>query len=256
MIEINEQDIESWESRSEGEIYIAREKYHRNAELFLSNFPNLKNDIVNAFNGTVDGLDYNVSTNKGKFFKRIKADSLNKGIKNRLGHIDDLKFEVEYKEGILMDSPATGGFDFALFDERQNVANFRNYCFGRRSIPNGQVEWEKEISSRGDWAEIAEAYDLPREDSLGENILFPKQKPTIIGEVQFGNWGLLHYDMLKVLHLDNFTDLDLLIYVTAADSMNEYISSGTVNYLRTEEIIDKYSSILKVPIWLIGLDIR
>ncbi|QTM98452.1 hypothetical protein ERJ70_03575 [Sediminibacillus dalangtanensis] len=256
MIEIPSNKINDWKSRKNGKLFISNEKFHRNAELFLSNFPDLKNQVSLSLTKEVENIKYYVTKKNNKFFKRIKADSLNKSIKNNLSRISDIKFEVEYKEGTLLDSPKTGGFDFALYDEEHNLVNFRNYCFGRRAVYNGQEVWDNELLKREEWADIANRLNLLNNNQKGEDITHPKYKPTIIGEVQFGNWGLLSYDLLKVLHLDNLVDLDLLIYVTASGELNQEISDGTVNYYKAEEIIDKYSNILKVPIWLLGVDIR
>ncbi len=62
--------------------------------------------------------------------------------------------------------------------------------------------------------------------------------------------------MFKVLHLDNLADIDLLIYITATGNINEYLSDGIVDFEMVSDILDQYSSILKVPIWLIGIDLK
>lgn len=218
--------------------------------------PQIKKDITNSFTKNIGNLEFKVSKEKGKdiYYKRLGAKSLNKSLKNSLKNISDMKFEVEYKEGILFDSPKTGGFDFALYDEELNVNNYRNFCYGRKAIFEGKMAWEKELKKRSDWRLIAKRLNLPDSMKLGEEINFPKNKPTIIGEIQFANWALAYYDMFKVLHLDNLADLDLLVYVTATGDLNHYLSEGIVNFQDTKEILNKYSSILKVPIWLIGLD--
>lgn len=171
--------------------------------------------------------------------------------------ISDIKFEVEYKDGVLFDSPKIGGFDFAMFDEKYNITNFRNYCFGRKAIFQGDKVWETELNDRVDWKSIAEDLGLPAmSEKEGMDLPTLKMSPTIIGEIQFANWALAYYDMFKVLHLDNLAGLDLFIYITATGDLNNYLSESNVNFTKVENILNKYSSILKVPIWLIGIDVK
>lgn len=259
MIEINQNEIKSWISQSEGYVYISKQKFHRNAELFLRNFPDIQNSIIENIEKELKKLNFKVSDNKkNKYFKRVGATSLNKSLKHNFKEFKQMKFEVEYKEGILFDSSKTGGFDFALYDEEFNVTNYRNYCFGKKGIYQGNEVWNKEINKkrRKEWKLIADKYDLLNSNNLGQDLPTQKKHPTIIGEFQFGNWALAYYDMFKVLHLDNLADIDLLIYITATGNLNEYLSDGIVDFEMMSEILDQYSSILKVPIWLIGIDIQ
>lgn len=262
MIKIDPSEMKEWKKRKHSNFFIAEETFHRNAELFLKSFPNIKAQITQAFSQELDGVVHKVSKSSKKksgkieYYKRITAGSVNSSLKNSLKNLDSIKFEVEYKEGVLFDSPQTGGFDFALFDEEINIINFRNYCFGRKPIHNGMSEWENELRKRVDWTEHAERLNLPNTDKLGTDLIHFKAYPTVIGEIQLGNWSLAYYDMFKVLHLDNLADLDLLVYVTPTGNLNHYLSDGIVNYTNMQNLLSKYSSILKVPIWLIGLDVR
>lgn len=256
MIEIKKEAIKSWEAKKNAQFYIAKELFHRNAELFLKNFPELRTDITNALTQNLNPIVHKIYTKKGVNYKRVTATSINSTLRGSLKTIEDIKFEVEYKEGILFDSPKTGGFDFSIFDEELNIVNFRNYCFGERASFQGDLEWTQELDKRADWQSYADNLELPNLQKRGSNIIFPKNKPTVIGEIQLGNWALAYYDMFKVLHLDNLVDLDLFVYITATGNLNEYLSDGIVNYNRMESIIREYSSILKVPIWLIGIDVK
>ncbi|WP_339252948.1 BglII/BstYI family type II restriction endonuclease [Sporosarcina sp. FSL W8-0480] len=262
MIKIDPSDMKEWKKRKSSRFFIADEIYHRNAELFLKSFPNIKSDIVHAFSQELHKIEHKVSkspkkkTGKIEYFKRVTARSINSSLKDSLKSIHSIKFEVEYREGVLFDSPQTGGFDFAVFDEEKNIVNFRNYCFGRKPVHNGHIEWENELNKRADWNEIADRLNLPNTKMIGTDIAHLKASPTVIGEIQLGNWSLAYYDMFKVLHLDNLADLDLLIYVTPTGNLNHYLSDGIVNYSLMQNILNKYSSILKVPIWLIGIDVE
>lgn len=249
--------MNEWISNTSCEFYIAEQIFHRNAELVLNSNPNLRSDITNALTKTLDGIKHSTRTKNKREYKGLTADSINKALKNSLKAISNMKFEVEYKDGVLFDSPKTGGFDFALFDDEFNLVNFRNYCFGKKSVFQGLEEWTSELDKRADWKAAADSLNLPDiNEEIGQDLPNIKRVHTIIGEVQFANWALAYYDMFKVLHLDNLADLDLLIYITGTGTLNNYLSDGNVNYKLMENIIDEYSSILKVPIWLIGIDVK
>ncbi|MDS9471938.1 hypothetical protein [Sporosarcina pasteurii] len=246
-----------WITNTNCEFYIANEMFHRNAELFLKSYPNLKVDITDRLTQKLEGVNHSIRKKNKRKHKGLTADSVNKVIKDSLKAISNLKFEVEYKDGVLFDSPKTGGFDFALFDEDFNIVNFRNYCFGKKAVFQGIDEWTNELDKRVDWKSAADRLNLPDlTKNAGIDLPIIKKVPTVIGEVQFGNWALAYYDMFKVLHLDNLADLDLLIYITGTGELDSYLSDGNVNYQSMEHIINEYSSILKVPIWLIGLDVK
>ena len=254
---MSEVNIEDWKSRTNREFYISDQMFHRNAELFLKNFPTLEEDIKNALTQNLGGIKHSARTKNKRIVKGLTADSINKALKTSLKSIDDLKFEVKYNDGVLFDSPKIGGFDFALFDEEFNIVNFRNYCFGKKVAFEGYEEWTKELDKRADWKATADNMNLSNHDQYdGIDLPNVKKRPTIIGEVQFANWALAYYDLFKVLHLDNLADLDLLIYITATGDLNDYLSDGNVNYLNMTQIIQEHSSILKVPIWLIGIDVK
>lgn len=254
----NVQEVLAWENSTSAELYIAEDIYYKNSELFLTNFPDIKKRVEESLSFDAKSLKYSVSktNNIDINLKRISAGSLNKTLKNNFKSIPEAKFEVEYRDGYFYDSNKTGGFDFALYDEKHNLINFRNYCLGMRSIHEGDVIWQSEIEKRHDWSSLTSLYNLPDLNRIGIDIPAPKTSPTIIGEFQFGNWALAYYDLFKVLHLDNRTDLDLLIYITATGDLEKSLSSNIVSYSKMNKTIQKYNSVLKVPIWLIGIDIK
>ncbi|MDM5036140.1 hypothetical protein P4K71_09065 [Bacillus cereus] len=104
----------------------------------------------------------------------MTADSLNKALKLSFSSIEGLKFEVECEEGVLYDSPKTGGFDFAIFDNQYNLVNFRNFCFGRRAIYDGESEWSKQLKNRKEWRDIAEKLKVPEKEKRGEELYYKK----------------------------------------------------------------------------------
>ncbi len=257
---MNEFEALKWNNKTEGRLVLHPENqiFFRHADLFLKNFEEIKLNILKALEIELTDIKHfsdKTSTKKTTYYKRrITADSLNKSLKDNMRcNIPNIKFEVEFKEGIFYDTPKTGGFDFGLFDETYNLINFRNYCFGRRSIYDGQKRWEDELLKRIDWNQIANNYDLDSYET-GVDITYNKKIPTIIGEVQFGNWALVYYDILKTIQMEQTFEIDLLIYITAAGNLKKMISDGTVNLQVIDNALEEFKSIIKFPIWVIGVD--
>jgi len=133
--------------------------------------------------------------------------------------------------------------------------NFRNLCFGRRAIFKGKELWEEELSNNPSWKYLSDDLNL-NNASIGHDTYFKKQIPTVLGEIQFGNWALVYRDILKVIQVERDEDVDLFVYITASGNLANAISSGTVNFSKTKNIFDQYKNILSMQIWLIGLDVR
>ncbi|USK45513.1 BglII/BstYI family type II restriction endonuclease [Cytobacillus oceanisediminis] len=260
---MNYEEAKEWISRIDGNLIISEENqiFFRHADLFLMNFEETSENILKALQMPLSGLKLSAKKKETKdtaplpmYFRRLAADKLNISLKKNLrDNIQDLKFEVEFKEGVFFDSPQIGGFDFALFDETYNLMNFRNYCFGRKSIYNGEERWKEELSKREDWLKLSNFHDLESYPK-GIDIPYNKKVPTIIGEVQFGNWALVYYDLLKTIQIEQTFDIDLFVYITAAGNLSKYISAGTVNFDRTRDALEEFKNITKFPIWVIGVD--
>ena len=82
-----------------------------------------------------------------------------------------------------------------------------------------------------------------------------KEKLTVVGELQFGNWALVYRDLFRLLDADSNPGVDFYIYVTADKELSGLLSSQTVSFNKTAEILQQYRNIIRVPIWLIGLGI-
>ncbi|QBP92624.1 hypothetical protein E1A90_16570 [Bacillus mycoides] len=80
--------------------------------------------------------------------------------------------------------------------------------------------------------------------------------PTILGEIQFGNWALAHRDILKVISTQKETDVDLFIYITATGDLSKALSSSTVNFKNMESLLNEFKNVLSMPVWLIGIDFK
>lgn len=259
---MNEQEAEDWVNRSTGNLIVTKESqvFFRHADLFLRRHNNIYEQILETLQIELKGLEFSTEKRQYKdgirYARRIKADSLNTSIRDNFKiNIPEMKYEVDFKEGVFYDSTKIGGFDFALFDELYNLVNFRNYCFGRRAIFDGKSRWNRELFKRADWRKLADVHEL---ESITEGIDmdYPKNEPTIIGEIQFGNWALLYYDLLKTIQIEQLVDMDFLVYITASGNLSKYISDGTVNFDKTRKDLEDIESLIKFPIWLIGVDFK
>ena len=75
--------------------------------------------------------------------------------------------------------------------------------------------------------------------------------------IQFGNWALLEHDIQRLINAtEQGISIDYYIYITATGNLAEKLSDGIVNYEKTSEFLEKNGKLLKVPMWLIGLDIN
>lgn len=57
---MTEFDQAAWKARKSCDFFIAEERFHRNAELFLTNSPELKDDISKALTQSLDGIEHSV----------------------------------------------------------------------------------------------------------------------------------------------------------------------------------------------------
>ena len=73
--------------------------------------------------------------------------------------------------------------------------------------------------------------------------------------MQFGNWASVYSDLFRLLDADSNPGVDFYIYVAADKELSGLLSSQTVSFDKTVEILQQYRNIIRVPIWLIGLGI-
>ncbi|PSL36235.1 restriction endonuclease BglII [Planomicrobium soli] len=260
---MNAIQAKTWASRKSGDLKIVEQEYFRHANAFLDNHPYIRKQMENSLNVTLLNQDFSSKERKTKtrsyYKRRLKTPALNKAIRRSLKtSFTDMKYELTFEEGVFYDSSKSGGFDFGLYDVSYNVTSFWNYCYGRRPIFDGPARWNKELGkrNRNEWKLAAYSLKLdPSKLSSGENQIHKKSKPTVIGEIQFGNWGLVYRDILKTIKIEHAENVDLLIYVTAAGNLATYISSSTVNFKSTKKIFEDFQNVLSTPIWLIGVDI-
>ncbi|WP_409289649.1 BglII/BstYI family type II restriction endonuclease [Peribacillus sp. SCS-37] len=254
----------NWKKGTSVKLHIAEETSYRNADIFLNANPHIKSQITNSLNARFSNLklSYDMVMSRGvpKYSKRLSATPLNTSMREKLkSTFPGLKYEVTFEEGVfynLEDKGRKKGFDFALYDDTFNLINFRNLCFGRRSIYQGLARWDAVLKERSSWNILATSLSLPNPSLEGNDMVNKKNHPIILGEIQFGNWALLSYDLIKAINIEQFVDIDVFIYITATGNLAECISSGTVNYALSLKTIEELKNIIKVPIWLIGLDFK
>ena len=80
--------------------------------------------------------------------------------------------------------------------------------------------------------------------------------PLIVGEIQFGNWALAYRDFFKVLKADVQNSIDCLIYIVPTGELEKLLSDGIVTFDKTKKIIEEFSKVISVPVWLIGIDVE
>lgn len=191
-----------------------------------------------------------------KSYKGIDIDALNSSLRTNLNTDPTLLFELYNYDGVFYTSNGKKGFDFAKIDTTYNLINLRNLCFGRKSLYDGEAHWKKSLESNDFIKSALESEGLNLESfKIGEDVKITKNSLTILGELQFGNWGLAYRDLFKLLQADTNSGVDLFVYVTAHSNLLSYASDGIVSYEDTIKILNEFSNLIKIPIWVIGLDI-
>ena len=132
---------------------------------------------------------------------------------------------------------------------------FENLCFGELKYSDGLKRWEKFLSRNSDLKDFAET--LVRTEELGQNIPFLDiNEPLILGEIQFGNWGLVYRDFFKLLKANVQTSVDCLVYIVCTGELENLLSSSIVTYEKTVSLLKDFSKVINVPVWVIGVDIK
>jgi hypothetical protein len=88
----------------------------------------------------------------------------------------------------------------------------------------------------------------------GTDLVLDPLEPTVLGEIQFGNWALAYRDIMKLLAAAAETEVGLFVYVAADGRLSQMISQGTVNFDRMRDILRDYGAVVSVPTWLVGID--
>lgn len=250
----NDVDIKEWEKNTTGKLSIASEYFFNNSNLILNQDLQFKENFLGMLVGNIP-ISPMIRTSKGNKYKGINITPFNSELRKKLKCDSNILFEVYNDDGVFYTSGQSKGFDFAYLDDVYNLINLRNLCFGKRSLSDGEHHWKKTLTSNKFLKIASKTIDF---DSypIGEDIIIEKKKLTVLGEIQFGNWGLIYRDLFKLLHADANSSVDIFIYITATNNLLSYASDQIVSYETTIKELNKSRNLIKVPIWVIGLDIE
>ena len=253
----NESD---WENIKEGNLVISDQfqYYHNHAKEILE----YNRDFLNSFRDALRNkipIDTILRKKKNPF--GIGAKQLNKELRNLLKNkFPKLKFEVNEQNGVYYfssddDKQQVAGFDFALLNSKNNLIKLRNLCFGELKYSDGKKRWEKFLTKNVELKSFSKEIEMI--EKFGENIpQLDINEPLILGEIQFGNWGLLYRDFFKLLKANVQTSIDCLIYIVPAGELKEMLSDSIVNFDITVKLLKEFSKVINVPVWVIGIDIK
>ena len=245
------------------------------AKLFIADdaqfFYNHSKEILEFNGGLIDKFKSSMSSEiliktiirkKGKHeVFGIEAGDLNSQIRMLLTqNFNNIKLEVNEINGVYYfssskDKRQIAGFDFALLNNKNNLIKLRNLCFGELKYSDGKKRWDKFLNLNSDLLPFSK--QILRPDKYGENISsLISDTPLILGEIQFGNWGLVYRDFFKLLKANVQTSVDCLVYVVCHGQLEEMLSDGIVTFDKTVKLLKEFSKVVNVPIWVIGLDVK
>lgn len=237
------------------ELAISREHLHHHARALLDQNPTLIDLLTDCVTGHRD-VACTVRKAKRREYLGVTADSLNASLKASFHGTGLWSFEATVRDQVIFDSRDLGarveGFDFARYDERSNLVRLWNACFGRRALHDGQQLWERVTANRTDYAPLVR--DILDSGTPGQDLALDPASPTILGEIQFGNWALAYRDLMKLLAARAQLEVDLFVYVVADGNLADMISSGTVNYDKFTAILHEFGDVVTVPTWVVGID--
>ena len=256
---MNNNDFTDWLKNETANLTISNEYFHHHAYEIISTHSTYQKQIIELLNKKIS-ISPRIKNTKKFQGPAIKADDLNREIRKLLSKKSDsnLKFEVYEDRGVFYFSSqkgAIGGFDFAIINHERNLYALRNICFGEVQYYNGQDRWKNFLEKNPELEKIANYINEP----AGEDAEYKKREndpPLLVGEIQFGNWGLVYRDLFKVLKANVQNSVDCLIYIVPDGNLVKLLSDNIVNYETTKDILIQFSKVITVPVWLIGIDVK
>ena len=243
---------------------IADKYFFDNAELLLPSIKDaaggLLEDGVNAWLTQIYNLTPKTHKDRGVARSGYDAKELNGALREKMNVISGIHKETCVDCGALL-SKGKEGFDFSLFDEEYNIVKLRNAFVGNQGRYDGEeilktinkrvfkpsgdtyskCEWREEIASLG--------------GTLGKNISHQKNRYTIVGEIQFGNWALAEHDLLRLMGSAVDGEIDYYIYITATGELEKKLSKGIVTFSKAVDLFKNNKRLFRTPVWVIGIDI-
>lgn len=183
----------------------------------------------------------------------ISARSLNKALRRCLD-IKPIMAETHVENGIFFHKTKEG-FDFSVYDEDYNLSRLYNYYQGAVGVLNGDkkiVELYRKMGyKKKEWTDKIEEIHAKVADN--SDYIVDKKILTVVGELQFGNWALIYRDLFRLLNADSDSGIDFYIYIAADENLSRLLSDQTVSFKQANDVLNEYRSIIKTPVWLIGL---
>lgn len=234
---------------------ISEETFYNNGKVMLRAIPEIETQIRLALSqeAMIETIERN--TKDKPAYMGIKADSLNSVLRKFL-NVDSIKGETHVESGIFFHKTKEG-FDFSVYDENYNLSRLYNYYLGSVGVLDGDIKimelYKKVGCSEKEWREKIQT--IQSKVKRNTDYVINKEVLTVAGELQFGNWALIYRDLFRLLDAANNPGIDFYIYIAADDALSKMLSANTVSYKQANDVIREYSSIIKTPIWLIGLGI-
>lgn len=258
---MTEQEKRNWSITNSVNLFVTKEYFHHHSFEIINTHKDLKDKFLASLSNEIR-ISPRIKKTQGLESRAIEAKELNIVIRELLKKIKDIeiKFEVFEENGVFYfssEKSSIGGFDFAILNHYNNILSLRNLCFGDLQYADGEYRWKKFIERNPDLVEIAN--NLKKIEEKGKNLSKIKEEtpsPLIVGEIQFGNWALAYRDFFKVLKADVQNSVDCLIYIVPTGNLEKMLSDGIVTFDKTQKILQDFSKVISVPVWLVGIDIN
>lgn len=235
---------------------ISNEKYFNNGKVILKSIPKIEKLFRDVLSNKEE-VEVVKRVSKGKpAFDGITANSLNEALRRCLTKAD-IKGETHVKNGVFFHDTKEG-FDFSIYDEDYNFSRLYNYYQGAIGVLNGDHKikdlFQKVGYKKEQW--LGKIKSIQSKVEYNTDYIVDKEILTVVGELQFGNWALLYRDLFRLLDADSNPGIDLYIYIAADAELSGLLSANTVSYKQVHTVISEYLSIIKTPIWLIGIEVE
>lgn len=234
---------------------ISEQKFYNNGKAILKSLPDIESKFKYALSQEGEVTVTKRKPRNKPEYEGITADSLNVELRKCLSLVG-IKGETHVLNGVFFHKTKEG-FDFSEYDENYNMSRLYNYYLGTVGILDGDKKifelYSKMGYSKKEWKGKIEA--IQSKVTYNSDYIVDKERLTVVGELQFGNWALIYRDLFRLLDADSNPGVDLYIYIAADAEVSSLLSEGTVSYKDAQKVIEEYLSIIKTPIWLISLGI-
>lgn len=245
-------------------IKIASEMFFNNADLLIPSIKDSAGALLSAGIRTWLTEVYDLTPKEhreGKVFRSgYNATELNTALREKMAAIPGIHGETYVEYGAIL-TKGKKGFDFSLFDEEYNIVKLRNAFVGDPGRFNGEtpllklnknvLKHDGTTFSKKDWKEKIDSLG----GAYGVNIEFQKQRYTVVGEIQFGNWAIVRHDLLRLLNSSLDGEIDYYVYITATGTLEKKLSSGIVSFSDVVELFKENRQLVRTPVWVIGIDV-